>query len=102
MSITRVIATILRNSSNPVEDLRDYLVEKDSRMTRAESARMIRRFELQVHALVASLRNDQTIPSDADMDILEAAWFRVTSAGSATLSEILAAELRKRGVTVAE
>ena len=97
MSLTDAIAAALKNSSDPVETLVDYLAEKVSRVTRAEAARLIRGFESQVGLLITGLQNDHPIPPDASLAVIEAAWFRAIRVGQTSLAEVLAAELQKRG-----
>ena len=97
MSLTEAIAAALKNSSDPVETLVDYLAEKDSQVTRAEAARLIRGFENQVGLLITGLQNDHPIPPAASLAVIEAAWFRARMAGQTSLVEVLAAELQKRG-----
>lgn len=87
MSLTPAIATILKDSSCPVEAWQDYLAEKDSRVTRAESARLIGIFESQIRPVLAGLATDA--------DILEAAWQRATSTGQ---EQALRQELPRRSV----
>ena len=97
MSLSEAIAAALRNSSNPVETVVDYLAEKDSRVTRAEAARLVRNFARQVDALIDHLQPDQPIPPGMETAIIEAAWLRAKRAEGKRLAETLATELRQRG-----
>ena len=89
MSLTHAIAAILTNSSRPVDDLQDYLAEKDSRVTRAEAARLIGIFENQVRQVLAGL----AVLSETDAGLIEFARQRATSAGQ---EQALAQELQRR------
>lgn len=97
MSLTEAIAAALMYSSDPVETVVDYLAEKNSRVRRAEAARLIRDFESQVGLLITSLKNGHPISPDASLAIIEVAHFRATRAGQTSLAEVLETELRKRG-----
>ncbi len=97
MSLSEAIAAALKNSSNPVETVADYLAEKDSRVTRAEAARLIWNFERQVGALIECLQRGQPIPPGMETAIVEAAWLQAGGTGRNRSVEALTAELRKRG-----
>jgi hypothetical protein len=89
MSLTHAIATILTNSRRPVEDLQDYLAEKDSRVTRAEAAKLIGIFENQVRQVLAGLM----VLHETDVELIEFARQRATSAGQ---EQALTQELQRR------
>jgi hypothetical protein len=89
MSLTQAIAAILTNSSCPIEDLQDYLAEKDSRVTRAEAARLIGIFENQVRQVLAGL----AVLSETEVELIEFARQRATSAGQ---EQALKQELQRR------
>ncbi len=89
MSLSHAIAAILTNSRCPVDDLQDYLAEKDSRVTRAESARLIGIFESQVRQVLAG----QAVLPDTDAELIEFARQRATSAAQ---EQALGQELQRR------
>ena len=97
MGITQLIAMAIKNGFDPVEALQDYLEEKDSRVTRAEAAGMVKRFKGQVGALIASMKNAQPIPPCTHVEVVEVAWFWTQKTGQASLAKTLETELRKRG-----
>jgi DNA-binding transcriptional regulator YdaS (Cro superfamily) len=89
MSLSHAIAAILTNSRCPVEDLQDYLAEKDSRVTRAESARLIGIFESQVRQVLDGL----AVLPDTDVELIEFARQRATSSAQ---KQALKQELQRR------
>lgn len=97
MSASRAILDAIKNGSAPVDFLKDYLEEKDSRLTRAQAAGMVKHFHTQVSLLIQKVQEDHAILPGVDRAVIEIAWLRVSQAGQDFPAEILENELRERG-----
>lgn len=96
MSMTQAIADALLHGCDAVECLRDYLLEKDSRVTRWEAAGLVKTFEKQVGLLIQSALENPAILDAADQNVILVAHFRAARMGNEALAQVLAHELEKR------
>lgn len=97
MSISRAIADAIKQGIDPVDFLKDYLEEKDSRLTRVQAAGMMNHFNVQVNLLIQKVQDGHAILPCVDRAFIEIAWLRLSQAGQDSLAEILENELRARG-----